>query len=174
MLEIRIQNLQIDRQRIQKAVDKSSRKPMVAALSAIAEQIEAGYQRRNERSRPGQSPSVHTISARMTLRNVQYHYDADTKTGIVGPVKLTGQKSLIVGDKPAPALLEKGGTIIVPEVSRDGRRWSRQTRRTVVSAGMQTRRRRVIVKPRPNVRPSLSRANSGGKIINPWMHAVRP
>lgn len=161
-----------DRQRVIDAVDRQTRKALSKSLAYIRTGIRSGYRRRKSVSRPGQSPTVHATGI-VSLRTVLFAYDERTKSGIVGPVKLNGQKSIHIPSKPVPGLLEEGGTMRVLEERRWGTKtWFRQTHKSKKRKDMQRRQRRVIVLPRPNVAPALEKEIAKGNVSSPWANVI--
>jgi hypothetical protein len=139
-----------DHRKIEKAVERSAVKPIKKSLSTVQQEIMFGYKRRNRVSRPGESPSIHSSDPQRSLLNVMFAYDERTKSGVVGPVKISTSKS--GGSKALPGLLEHGGTDTV---------------------GRGRNKKRVRVGARPNVRPALRRQINAGKIVTPWSNVVR-
>lgn len=161
-----------DHRKVTKAVDRQSRRSMSRSLAFVRRRLRSTYRRRKRASKPGQAPSVHSRDPVATLKNVLFAYDHRTKSGVVGSVKLNGQKSLVKGSGSLPGLLESGGTVVIPEESWDGQTWRTQTRRRRVTPGKKTRRRQVSIAPRPAASVALEKEKQAGNIASPWANVV--
>lgn len=86
------------------------RKKKLAALKragALSRKVIRNKPRRRKRkSKPGETPSVHTKSKFATLKNVLFAYDPGSDGVVVGPVKIPSADT-----QPAPETLEYGGKI---------------------------------------------------------------
>lgn len=160
-----------DTSEVRRAVDRPTRKVIVRQLAFLRRRIRSGYRRRKRASKPGQAPSVHTTDPTATLKAVFFAYDVRTQSGLVGAIKLNGQRSLIESGSALPGLLEGGGMITVPEVSYDSETWFVQRTREV-RPGQKKRRRSVRVAPRPNVGPSFQAEVERGTIAQQWAGVV--
>lgn len=161
-----------DRQKINDAIDRETRKALSKSLAFVRRRMRSGLRRRKRASKPGQAPSVHATSPVATLKAILFAYDARTKSGIVGPIKLNGQRSLSTSSQALPGLLELGGQVTIPEESWDGTNWIQQRRGRRVSSRKRTRKRRVRIAPRPNAEPSLRAEADAGNILSPWANVV--
>lgn len=161
-----------DRQKINDAIDRETRKALTKSLAFVRRRMRSGLRRRKRASKPGQSPSVHSTNPVASLKAIFFAYDERTKSGVVGSIKLNGQKSLSTSSQALPGLLELGGTVTIPEESWDGRTWVQQRRRRRVPARKKTRKRRVKIAPRPNAAPSLQAEADAGNILSPWANVV--
>lgn len=161
-----------DRKKIIDAVDRATRKALSKSLAYVRTGIRSGYRRRKKTSRPGQSPSVHSTSPVATLKYVLFAYDSRTKSGVVGPVKINGRRSMATSNKEVPGLLEEGGILAIPQESWDGKTWYPQTRRRRTPTNKKKRVRRVVVRARPNVAPALAKEIAAGNISSPWANVI--
>lgn len=161
-----------DSQKVKRAVDRGTRRAMSRSLAFVRRRAISTYRRRKRPSKPGQAPSVHSTNPSVSLKNVLFAYDERTKSGVVGPVKLNGQKSLIKGRGSLPGILEGGGTIVIPEESWDGKAWFTQSRTRRVDQRKKTRRRQVRLAPRPAMSVALQIESDKGNIASPWANVV--
>ena len=141
-----------DRKAVTEAVEAGTRKAMVQSLGAYRERLINQFQFGNQPSKPGQSPTVHSRSRYANLRNVLFSYDAKTKTGVAGSIRLPRSK------EPLPGLLEHGGPIFIP----------RKTRRD----GSATRARTIKIAKRPAASVALLKSVRNGEIITPFRNSV--
>lgn len=161
-----------DRQKINDAVDRETRRALSKSLAYVRRRMRSGLRRRKRPSKPGQAPSVHSKNPALTLKAIFFAYDARTKSGVVGPVKLNGQRSLSTSNMALPGLLEIGGLVTIPEESYDGKTWVKQRRSRRISGRKKTRKRVVRIAPRPNSEPALRAEAEAGNILSPWANVV--
>lgn len=104
-VDVTLKKFFYDRERVKAKLDRKR----LASLRKVGGQIRLRarrkLRRRNRVSRPGEAPSVHTASAFATLKNIQFGFDTDQETAVVGPIGLGSHG----GDGPAPGTLEHGG-----------------------------------------------------------------
>ena len=160
-----------DRRRINDEVERNSKRRITKSLAFVRRRARSTYRRRKRVSRPDQAPSVHSSHPYATLKNIWFNYDARTKSGVVGPVKIRSSRSLITSSQAVPGLLEAGGTVTIPEQSWDGKEWfqmrSRQRRR-----GQRLRKRRVRIAKRPAMVTALEKEAEKGNILSPWANVI--
>jgi hypothetical protein len=133
--------------------------------------------RRKKPSQPGSPPSVHSRDNVASLKNILFAYDKRRSSGVVGPVRLNGNKSAyaIPNGTTVPGLLEGGGSMTVTEESWKSENEWRPARRIKSrrSQGKKFRKRRVSVKPRPFMQVALDREIASGNIVSAWANVVK-
>ena len=167
-----IKRIVLETQKIQRAVDSETKKPIIKSLAFLRRRMRSQLRRRKRASRPGQPASVHSTDPVATLKRIFFAYDDRTKSGIVGPVKLSTVANRRNGE-PLPGLLEVGGTVHIPEgaftVAQDRGSRGRFTEKRLVRA---KKAKRLRISARPNAAIALSKANEAGEIISPWSNVV--
>lgn len=165
-----------DRQKVQSAVDRSTRRAMSKSLAYVRTSQRSSLRRRKRPSRPGQTPSIHSKNPNVSLKKILFAYDERTKSGVVGPVLLNSSKARARLNKPLPSVMELGGTLTLKEVSYNGKTWRQEPirrRRKPTSRKQKKRTRKVRIAPRPSAGPALEREVAKGNVLSPWANVVR-
>ena len=169
---LKLDSFTIDHATIKKALARAERNSMTKQLAFIRQRAKTGLRRRKKPSRPGQTPSVHSKDKSATLKAIFFVYDADTRSGIVGPVKQHRKVFGITNNGTIPQTLEHGGTYRVTEEHlRPGPGgWVpvRRSRRSTPGRRPTRRRRTVNIQPRPFMKPALDAEIAAGTIMEPW------
>jgi hypothetical protein len=94
-----------DRERVHKAVDKSTRKNLSRFGAFVRQRARTSIRRRKGTSPPGQPPHSHVGLLR---RLIFFAYDRGQQSVVIGP-------TLLRQDSEAPGLLEHGGEVVRPD-----------------------------------------------------------
>lgn len=143
-----------DRPEIEKRIGLAE----VRALRAIGSQVRLEARdllvKRKGPSKPGDPPHVHSTDKKYTLRFILYFYEPEAHTVVVGPIGLTR--------RPAPELLEKGGTRTFTEAQVRGQ-WipAKLARSDAAFDEYPKRERTITVEPRPWMVRALEEALPG-------------
>ncbi|MCD0460066.1 hypothetical protein [Roseiconus lacunae] len=172
-----LKNAFFDRQKVIGAVDRAARKAMSRSLAFVRRSQRSSIRRRKKVSEPGKPPSSHSSDPVASIKNILFAYDQQTKSGIVGMVKIHGRRTKVASQKELPQLLEEGGDLEITEVSFDGEQWYAPSPRRIRnirrnSSNAQWRKRRARIRPRPSAGPALEREAEAGNIISPWANVV--
>lgn len=173
-VKMRMQRLFFDRARVLKKIGKRKARALnrggffirQAARKLLGPPSKKAYPRP-----PGKPPRVRTSDERVSLRNIQYHYDGKDSV-IIGPVKLNqqNQNAVDLGNITVPELHEKGGTVDIREVSvNDGKTWWRRDLRRNQREWEIYRTRRAEYPARPTMEPALKNVAKAGKV--PYLFA---
>lgn len=171
-LTLRMQKATIDKQRLNRSIDRGTKKAIVGSLNLVRKRAKTVYQRRTRASRPGESPSIHSTDPTRSLLNMGLEYDEQTKSGVMGPVKLSDSDPYSDSSSPVPGMLEGGGSVTITEASWDGRRWSRVSKTRPAKSGQRVRRRTVPIAARPAISKALETERRSGNIMSPWANVV--
>lgn len=132
--------------------------------------------RRKKTSPAGSPPSIHTSSATITLKNIQFAWDFKSATEVIGPIKLNqvdylnGQR----GSGTVPQLLEFGGYRSVVEVRRGDGSWVRADQRSRRRlATMEQRVRTAHYAAHPWMKPAMDTEIAAGTIAPAWSAALK-
>jgi len=107
-LNARVKDFFFDRENVRKRLRKKKLNALKKAGALSRKIIRRKPRKRKRKSRPGETPSVHTDSKFATLKNVQFAYDPSSDGVVVGPIKI-GSENAEPGAVPAPQALEYGG-----------------------------------------------------------------
>ena len=107
-LNARVKDFFFDRENVRKRLAKKKLNALKKAGALSRKIIRRKPRKRKRKSRPGETPSVHTDSKFATLKNVQFAYDPSSDGVVVGPIKI-GSENTEPGAVPAPQALEYGG-----------------------------------------------------------------
>ena len=108
-LNARVKDFFFDRENVRKRLAKKKLNALKKAGALSRKIIRRKPRKRKRKSRPGETPSVHTDSKFATLKNVQFAYDPSSDGVVVGPIKI-GSENTEPGAVPAPQALEYGGS----------------------------------------------------------------
>jgi hypothetical protein len=112
-----------DRQAVIDAVGKANARNLSRAGSFIRRGARSSLRRRKRASTPGSPPSVHSRDPVASLKNIWFVFDPQSRSVIVGPVKLNGPVRLSGSNRTTvPALQELGGVAVVTDGPRRRRR----------------------------------------------------
>ena len=139
-----------DRQIVADALTRAERKNLSKIGAFIRKGARSSLRRRKKVSAPGQPPSVHTTDSVATLKNIQFHYDPQRHSVVVGPIGLNQRGGAV------PGILEHGGEAHLTEV-RMGRDWlptGARAAKMFRRRGQPVRRRRIKIAARPFMRPA--------------------
>lgn len=143
-----------DRAGVQKQMDAGTRRALSKAGAFVRRRARSSIRKRRRISEPGKPPSAHGPPP--NLRTIYFVYEAQTKSVVVGPVKLNASTGGLSAGT-VPATLELGGSATIEEVSRNnGRTWFRRTSRRR-RPGEIYRRRKLRYKPRPFMGPAVDK-----------------
>lgn len=183
MLDVKQTGMFFDRQAVMKLVGQKERQGLSKAgglTRRVARQSIPFRKNRDLVSSPGRPPISHTKG--LGIRTIFYSYDANSRSVICGPVRLTGTK-----DPKSPEKLEKGGTSIVRVRKRRvtrGRKESNRRRNKSTRARSQAeimaiksyyseyqdqleaRMKSVTIAPRPFMGPALDKVK--GQLAGLW------
>ena len=107
-LNARVKDFFFDREEVRKRLAKKRFNALKSAGALSRRIIRRQPRKRRRKSRPGETPSVHTDSKFATLKNVQFAYDPSSDGVVVGPIKIGGEQ-LEEGQTTVPEKLEYGG-----------------------------------------------------------------
>lgn len=178
MIDLKVvsREIYINRKKVRAAADRGTDKAMVKGLAFVRRRAMRNELRRRKRpSKPGQAPSVHSRDPYATLKKILFDYDRQTKSGIVGPVKLNQREQdwITMGSTTVPQILEFGGVVSIQEVqSAWGTKWFRRDKRRSPRPGEKRRTRRAVYKPRPFMSKALEHETQKGNIASPWANVV--
>ena len=142
-----------DRQVVIAAVGRVNAQKLSRAGSFVRRSARSSLRRRKRASAPGEPPSVHSQDRVATLKNIWFVFDAQSRSVVVGPLKLGGS-TLAGSNRPTvPALHELGGVAVV------GKR------------GRRSRAKRATYPPRPFMGPAMEREMP--KFAGLWANSVR-
>ena len=151
-----------DRQAVVDAIGQAAARGLGKAGAYIRRRAMHSMRKRKKPSKPGQPPSYHANAN--SLREIQFYYDAQRLSVIVGPILLRTPTNYYGPQLPAsqtvPELLEFGGSLTVRE-RKVGTKWLQYGDRY---RKHRTRERRVTVAPRPFMGPALEREVAAGTI----------
>jgi len=102
MLRMQMKNLFFDTPKVQRSVDRGTRRVLSRFGAFVRRSAKSSIRPRKRVSRPGEPPSSHTG---LLKKFIFFAYQPRNKSVVIGPVQLT-QK----GRGEAPRLLEHGGT----------------------------------------------------------------
>lgn len=176
-LTTEMKNFFFDRKRVKDAMDKATRVALVRSL-AFVRKVQRNSIRRNKKiSEPGKPPRSHSTRPVESVKNILFAYDEQTKSGIVGMVKINGRRAKVNSNQELPDLLEFGGPMRIEEVSWDAITWRSPSPRRIRKLrkdypNVQYRRRAARMRARPSAGPALERANAAGMILSPWANVV--
>lgn len=140
MINARIKRLFFDRKAVISAVDRTTRKVLSRIGSFIRRDARKSIRsggKKHKVSAPGEPPRSHTGD----LKNgIVFAYVEDTKSVVIGPIKMVTKGASPFGGATIPQILEEGGT--TPGFRGRGRR-----RKPV---------RQVTIQARPYMSPALS------------------
>lgn len=110
-----------DRVKVETAVEKRRIKNLSKCAAFVRTRSRSSLRRRQKPSLPGQPPSVHSADAFANLKNILFGYDAATRSVVVGPVAINGNRDDV------PRLMEMGGTArrrakYVPKRTKTGKK----------------------------------------------------
>lgn len=112
-----------DRQAVIDAVGKANAKNLSKAGAFIRRSARSSLRRRKRASVPGSPPSVHSRDPVASLKNIWFVFDPQSRSVIVGPLKLNGPVRLHGSNRTTvPALQELGGVAVISEGPRRRRR----------------------------------------------------
>ncbi len=141
-----------DRETVRKKLSKKRLKAIRRAALTTRKIARRSLRRRKRKSRPGETPSVHTANSVVTLKNIQAGFDTSNESAVVGAVKVLGDN----GD-PAPGVMEHGGRASHVNLQR--------TKRVVGSSGeISIDERRV--RRRSKLRPKGSTGESTKVVVD--------
>lgn len=126
-----------DRQIVIDAVGRAGAKNLSKAGSFIRQSARSSLRRRKRIAPPGEPPSVHTRNPVATLKNIWFVFDPNSKSVVVGPMKLNGSKLQGSDRATVPALHELGGTAIVVDRRTKRRRRAKYARRPFMGPAME-------------------------------------
>ena len=132
-----------DREHVIRRLSAGKRKALIYAGQTLRQRARDRLRKRQRRSRPGESPSVHATGFQ-SLRRIFYQWEPQRETLVVGPIKTPSKR-------PPP-----GGT--VPEVLEFGGQARTPFGRVVDLA------------PRPFMAPTL--VESGDLLVDFWSGVV--
>jgi hypothetical protein len=105
-----------DRQAVIDAVGKANARNLSRAGSFIRRGARSSLRRRKRVSLPDTPPSVHSRDPVASLKNIWFVFDPQSRSVIVGPVKLNGSVRLSGSNRTTvPALQELGGVAVVTD-----------------------------------------------------------
>ena len=159
-----IKRIILETQKINNAVDRATKAPIVKSLAFLRRRMRTQLRRRKNASTPNKPASVHSTDPVATLKNILFAYDNRTKSGIVGPVKLNTVANRR-NSEPLPGLLESGGIVSFPAGSLFFPRWKKKLVKS-------TKSRRVRISKRPNAAIALKAESEAGNILSPWANVV--
>lgn len=139
-----------DRQAVLSVIGKAKTKNLSKAGSYVRRSARSSLRRRRASSLPGEPPSVHTKHPVATLKNIWFVFDRQSRSVIVGPVKLRTSSLTSSNRATVPELMEKGGTAVVVKSKV---------------------RRRARYEPRPFMGPALKRELP--KFEGLWAKSIR-
>ena len=167
-----IKRIILETQKINNAVDRATKAPIVKSLAFLRRRMRTQLRRRKNASTPNKPASVHSTDPVATLKNILFAYDNRTKSGIVGPVKLNTVANR-QNSEPLPGLLESGGIVVFPEgsliVAQGRDKGGKFTAKKLVRTNQ---RRRVRIAKRPNASIALKAESDAGNILSPWANVV--
>lgn len=151
-----IKNAFLDRQKIQRKVDREERRAMNRSLGWIRTTARRSLRvAKKKSSEPGNPPKVRY--SKSPLKMILYAYDQRTGTGVVGPIKLD-RRSNVMNPVSVPNTLEHGATVTI------------RARRSKSRKSQRNRRARVVA--RPFMQPALDKAVENGVLLDAWMGVV--
>lgn len=159
-----------DRLAVQSRIDKVEQRKLSEIGAFIRQRAIRSLRRRKRASMPGQQPSVRSRDKVTNIRNILFGYDDRNSSVIVGPVRLNGLGHG-VRSAPVPSLLEFGGqtTIIESRYSDRKMLWHPGIWK---QGPVETRRKRVTIKPRPYMRPALEAERAAGTLKDVWIDCL--
>ena len=86
-ISAKVTHLFFDKPGVVAMVERKERKALSRVGAFIRRRARSSIRRRKKVSQPGDPPSAHSRSATATLKNIQFYYDKDAKSVIVGPVQ---------------------------------------------------------------------------------------
>jgi len=149
-----------DRPRVMRAVGEGAARGLGRWGAYIRRRARSSIRMRKRSSNPGEPPSAHTTEE-PNLRTILFAYDINTKSMVVGPVRLNqvdNDASMRPVSGLVPPTLEKGGDIIISEWQPSpGANWLRRDKRFRRRyQGKPTRNRRVRIAARPFMGPATN------------------
>lgn len=107
-----------DREQVVRRLEKKRLAALKHAGAFTRKVARNSLRRRKRVSKPKvETPSIHTASNTVTLKNIQYGFDLGADAAVVGPVGLSGMGN----EPPAPGVLERGEHISRPNPRRKKR-----------------------------------------------------
>lgn len=180
-VDYKMVNAFFDRPAVQNAIDKETRRAISKSLAYVRTRQRSLLRRRKKPSAPGSPPSVHSRDPVATLKKILFAYNAATKSGVVGPIKLNQRQRLRAGGVATVSqLMEFGGRVLIEEQAseyalrkRGAAAWRRRDMRRSKRRGMVYRRRRANYPARPSARPALEMETQAGNVLSPWANVVQ-
>lgn len=116
-LSMKVTGAFFDRQAVIDATDRAERKVLSRFGAFTRRGARSSIRRRKRSAKPGGPPSAHSRDKTVTLKNILFAYDSNTRSVVIGPVRLNGRKGNV------PRLLEEGGrTTLIRRRYRRGQR----------------------------------------------------
>ncbi len=177
-LTTEMKNFFFDRKRVKDAMDKATRRALVRSLAFVRKVQRNSIRRSNKISEPGKPPRSHSNNPVASIKNILFAYDEQTKSGIVGMVKINGRRAKVNSNQELPDLLEFGGPMRIEEVRFDGQAWRSPSPRRIRKLqrdypNIRYRRRQARMRARPSAGPALQKTNDAGMILSPWANVVK-
>ena len=173
-----------DRAKVQKSMDRGTHRALSKGLSYIRTRQRTSINRRKKVSRPGRPPNAHSRDPVASIKNILFAYDARTKSGVVGMVKLNQKQQdwIDSGSLTVPQIMEDGAVVAIHEVATayslkkrgrsSNKAWRRRDKRRKARPGDLRRTRRAVYRPRPSAGPALEAEIAAGSIMTPWANVV--
>lgn len=176
MVNARLKRSFFDRAAVIAALGKARANALSKIGAYLQRRARSSMRRRKKSSAPGTPPSAHSADPVATLKNIWFGYDDQTRSLVVGPVKinqvdfLNGQR----GSGTVPQLQEFGGTRGVVEVQLRNGSWIRADQRSRRRlAGLPSRVRLARYPARPYMKPALDAEVAAGTLPAQWANSVK-
>jgi len=167
MIDVKVKFF-FDRKAVIDAVGKARARVLARAGAFIRRTGRTLVRPRKKVSQPGEPPSTHTSNETVSLRNIQFYYDPQSKSVVVGPVRISTVSKGFKSEGTVPQTLESGGNVSITEkLTRHG--W-RPVGIRPVGGGQPVRTRTVNYQARPFMAPALKQ--NLPKLPELWKDAV--
>lgn len=172
-----IQNRFFDRQSVIESIGRANARRLGRMGAFIRTRARsslrpAGKSRRS--AAPGRPPRVHSNSATVTLKNIQFGLQSDDAGVVIGPVKLNQNNRFAQSSMTVPELLEFGGPALIREY-----RWPNTDvwipgapRRKRDRDEVEQRFRAARFFPHPFMGPALEKEIAKGTVADVWSTSI--
>lgn len=107
-LKAKVKDFFFDREEVRARLSAKRLNALKSAGANSRKIIRRKPRKRKRKSRPGETPTVHSESRYATLKNVQFAYDPSADSVVVGPIRI-GADQMLSGPTTVPEMMEYGG-----------------------------------------------------------------
>jgi len=171
-LDAGLKNFFFDRRAVVDAIGRAEAKNLSRIGAFLRTRARSLLRRRKATAPAGSPPSVHTADKVLTLKNIQFAYEAGNHAVIVGPIKFTTRSNQDMSTT-LPNLMEFGGRQVIHEERYAGtQNWYRRDSRYSSRGNKEYRSRVARYAPRPFMRPALEIEIKKGTIMDVWRASI--